>query len=120
VTENERIITEFIYAFCQFDADELIEYFTSDATYHNIPLPILRGRDAIYASLKGLPERFKELKVEMLNQICAGNIIMNERIDYFTFPDGRQVALPIAGIFEMENGKIKYWREYFDLGTFRG
>jgi limonene-1,2-epoxide hydrolase len=117
--ENEQIITEFIDAFCRFDADELIEYFTPDATYHNIPLPILRGRDEILASLKGLPTRFKELKVEMLHQIAADNIVMNERIDYFTFHDGRQVALPIAGIFEMEDGKIKNWREYFDLGTFR-
>ena len=119
MTENEQIITEFIHAFCRFNADELIEYFAPDAVYHNIPLPILRGRDEIYESLKGLPKRFKELKVEILHQIASGNIVMNERIDYFTFPDGRQVALPIAGIFEMQNGKIKAWREYFDLGTFR-
>ncbi|MFL5805461.1 MAG: limonene-1,2-epoxide hydrolase family protein [Roseiflexaceae bacterium] len=32
-----------------------------------------------------------------------------------TFQD-RRVALSIAGIFELENGKITAWREYFDLG----
>ena len=33
---------------------------------------------------------------------------------------GRKVDLPCVGIFEMENGKIKVWRDYFDLATFTG
>jgi limonene-1,2-epoxide hydrolase len=100
------------------NADEIIEFFTPDATYHNIPLPILRGRQEIFESLKGLPDRFQKVEVEILHQISSGNLVMNERIDYFTFPD-RRVALPIAGVFELENGKIKAWREYFDIGMLR-
>jgi len=26
--------------------------------------------------------------------------------------------LPGTGVFELENGKIKRWRDYFDLGTY--
>ena len=115
MTENELIVTDLCRAFGRMDADELIEYFAADAVYHNIPLPPLHGREAIYASLQGLPNRFQALEVEIRHQACAGNIVMNERIDYMTFPD-RRVALPIAGIFELENGKITAWREYFDLG----
>jgi limonene-1,2-epoxide hydrolase len=118
MTENEQIVTNLCLAFTRMNADELIEYFAHDAVYHNIPLPILRGRDAIFASLKGLPDRFQALEVEILHTISAGNMVMNERIDYFTFP-ARRVALPIAGIFELEAGKIKAWRDYFDLGTLR-
>ena len=115
MTENERIVTDFCRVFGRMDADELIDYFAPDAVYHNIPLPPLRGREEIYESLKGLANRFKELQIEILQQVSSGNIVMNERIDYMTFQD-RRVALPIAGIFELENGKIKAWREYFDLG----
>ena len=43
---------------------------------------------------------------------------MNERIDYF-LRHGHRTALPIAGVFRMEAGKIKIWREYFDLETFK-
>jgi len=118
MSENERIITDFLCAFGRMDADELIGYFALDAIYHNIPLPALRGREQIYESLKGLSNRFKEMRIEILHQVSAGNLVMNERIDYFTFPD-RRVALPIAGIFELEKGKIKAWREYFDLGMFQ-
>jgi limonene-1,2-epoxide hydrolase len=118
MSNNEQIVTDFCTAFGRMNADELIDYFTLDAIYHNIPLPVLRGRQEIYESLQGLPNRFKEMRIEILHQISSGDIVMNERIDYFTFPD-REVALPIAGIFELENGKIKAWREYFDLDTLR-
>jgi limonene-1,2-epoxide hydrolase len=111
-------VLEFIRAFPRMNADELIEYFTEDALYHNIPLPPLRGRTEIYESFKGLPMRFKGVEVEILNQVASGNLVMNERIDYFLVED-RRIALPIAGVFELHGGKIRSWREYFDLATFR-
>ena len=43
---------------------------------------------------------------------------MNERTDYITI-NGVPVTLPICGVFEIENGRIKAWREYFDLGPAR-
>ncbi len=118
-TDDASIVTRFCAAFERMDADELIAYFTPDALYHNIPLPPLRGRAEIYESLKGLPKRFKGLRIEILIQVASGNIVMNERIDYFQF-EGRELALPIAGVFELRDGKIASWREYFDLETFKG
>jgi limonene-1,2-epoxide hydrolase len=120
VNDNERIVTALCMAFERLDADELVEYFADDAVYHNIPLPELRGRAAIHHSLAGLSTRFRSLRVEMRHQVCSGDLVLNERIDTFTFPDGREVALPIAGVFELRNGKVQRWRDYFDLATFRG
>ena len=48
------------------------------------------------------------------HQIASGNIVMNERTDYITI-NGTQITLPICGVFEIEDGRIKAWREYFDL-----
>ena len=42
------------------------------------------------------------------------------RIDHTATPsitDGRTINLPCRGVFEMEHGKIKVWRDYFDLAT---
>ena len=116
---NDEIVRRFCtVVFPRMNADELIEYFAPDALHHNIPLPPLRGREEIYASFKGLPERFEAVEVEILNQVSVGDLVMNERTDYFV-RDGRTTALPIAGVFRMEAGKIKEWREYFDLAMFR-
>ena len=29
-----------------------------------------------------------------------------------------KVDLPCCGVFEMEDGKIRVWRDYFDMATF--
>jgi len=42
---------------------------------------------------------------------------MVERLDK-TVVAGSPVDLPCLGIYELENGKIKVWRDYFDLSTY--
>ena len=116
---NDDIVRRFCGAFQRMDANELIEFFSEDAIYHNIPLPLLRGRDEIYNSLKGLRKRFTALRIEIINQISDGGIVMNERVDYFTRGD-ITIGLPIAGVFKLNDDKIQQWREYFDLATFKG
>jgi limonene-1,2-epoxide hydrolase len=74
MSTNEQIVLRFCDAFARMDADELIEYFTPDAIYHNIPLPPLRGGTEIYESFKGLPQRFKGLEIEVLNQIAVRKV----------------------------------------------
>ena len=29
---------------------------------------------------------------------------------------GKEWALPVVGIFEVKNGKIAVWKDYFDMG----
>src|SRR5713101_5836062 len=98
MTENERIVTDFCNAWSRMDADELADYFTPVGIWHNIPLESIQGREVIRERLKGLPQRFKEFRIEILHQVSSGNLVMNERIDYMVRESGR-VALPVMGIF---------------------
>jgi limonene-1,2-epoxide hydrolase len=41
------------------------------------------------------------------------DMVFNERTDYITLND-KPVTLPICAVFELESGRIKAWREYFD------
>ena len=54
---------------------------------------------------------------EILNIIADGNLVVAERIDR-TVVAGSPVDLPAFGIFEMEDSKIKVWRDYFNLPTY--
>ena len=40
--------------------------------------------------------------------------MLTERIDTFTM-DGKKAPLPVMGTFELRDGKICAWRDYFDL-----
>ncbi|MET0473326.1 MAG: limonene-1,2-epoxide hydrolase family protein, partial [Mycobacterium sp.] len=31
--------------------------------------------------------------------------------------DGRRIDLPVMGVFEVRDGRIAAWRDYFDLAT---
>jgi limonene-1,2-epoxide hydrolase len=48
-----------------------------------------------------------------------GSTIFTERLDYMTFKDKSRstLELPLAGVFEVQDGKVKGWREYLDLDT---
>ena len=46
-------------------------------------------------------------------------MVLNERTDYINTGDG-QLALPVCGVFEVRDGRIARWSDYFDMGQFAG
>ena len=57
------------------------------------------------------------VQFEIVRQATSGNLVMNERIDRFVM-NGKSVALPVSGVFEVTDGRISFWRDYFDNGMF--
>lgn len=114
---------EIVRAFCAewdapaLDGERIAPYFTEDAFYHNIPMEPITGRDAIAAALSGMAGVATSKGWEIVNLVAEGDVVMTERIDRFD-AQGNAVALPVMGVFELRDGKIASWRDYFDLGTF--
>ena len=54
---------------------------------------------------------------DVLNLISRGDVVIAERLDR-TMVGETAVDLPCCGVFEMQDGKIKVWRDYFDLATY--
>jgi len=114
--ENERLIREFCNAWSRRNIDELLGYFAPDAVYHNMPLEPLHGRDAIRTTIEMFMTPADRVEFETLAIASVKDLVFTERVDHFTMM-GKQVALPVAGVFEIRNGKIAAWRDYFDLQT---
>jgi len=117
MSDNEVVIREFIAAWSRLDAEELASYFTEDGTYNNMPSSAVSGRENVQNFIAGFSRPWESTDWEILNLLAAGDIVMVERVDK-TVVAGSPVNLPAFGIFEMENGKIKVWRDYFDLATY--
>lgn len=115
----EEVVRSFIAAFIDVwptgRAVELVRYFSEDAVYHNMPLRPVRGREAILKSLEEFMSAGGTVAIDVLNLIADGRIVMIERVDHLVTAD-RTVSVPMAGVFELENGQINAWRDYFDLG----
>jgi limonene-1,2-epoxide hydrolase len=98
--------------------EELVGFFSDDAVYHNIPIAPVQGRDAIAATLRGFLDPASEAEFEVLAIASEGSAVLTERIDRFTI-NGKKIALPVMGTFEVDaQGKIRAWRDYFDLAQF--
>jgi limonene-1,2-epoxide hydrolase len=111
----EKVVSDFCGAWSKLNIDEIMSFFTDDAVYHNIPMPIAKGKEVIHKTIAGLLKGAASIKFEILHTATTGNVVMNERVDSFD-AGGKHVALPVMGVFEITDaGKIKAWRDYFDL-----
>lgn len=102
-------------------AEGVHEYFTPDTTWENVGMSKTTGPEeaaALYAQMGG--EAGPPLmRVDNLAVMAEGNKVLTERIDHVLGPDGQPVlSLPVMGAFELENGKITAWRDYFDTAGF--
>ncbi len=109
-------MSEFCAAWTRRDLDELIDYFTDDAVYHNMPMAPVQGRDAIRAVFQFFATPSEAIDWEVRHLAAIGDVVLTERVDRFTM-NGKQIELPVAGVFEIRDGKIAAWRDDFDMAT---
>jgi limonene-1,2-epoxide hydrolase len=101
--------------------DELAAFFADDAVYHNIPLAPIAGREAIATTIDsfirpGAPG-IEGIEFRVVNIAANGPTVMTERVDVFRLLD-KSFELPVMGTFDVSEGKIRAWRDYFDMNQF--
>lgn len=115
--DNEQVVRSFIAAWSELKAEPLVDYFTDDGTYHNMMLDPVSGRANLLEFITGFLANWSETNWELLHVVAKGDLVIAERVDRTRIGD-RSVALPCVGVFEMQDGKIKVWRDYFDMATY--
>ncbi len=102
-------------------ATELAAFFSDAAAYHNIPIAPVTGRDAIAKNIAsfirpGAPG-IESIQFRVINIAANGPVVMTERVDVFKLPN-KSFELQVMGTFEVKDGMIKAWRDYFDQNQF--
>ena len=116
MSDNVDLVIDFCRAWSNRNVDELVGYFSEDAVYHNMPMPPIVGKLAIQAILSQIIAPTSAIDWEILNVAEKGDVVFTERVDRFEM-GSRKVELPVAGVFEIVDGKISAWRDYFDMPT---
>ena len=117
MANNEQVIRDFISAWSRLDVEELVQFFCEDGTYHNMPTKAVTGHDALRPFISAFLKGWTSTQWDVLNLMSKGDVVFAERLDR-TIVGNKQVNLPCCGVFEMQDGRIKVWRDYFDLGTY--
>jgi limonene-1,2-epoxide hydrolase len=109
-------VNAFMTAAASRDYDTALGLLAEDVEYQNMPLPPVHGPHAVKDTLEMLLATAQSSEWVVHREVEAGNVVMNERTDRFLV-DGRWLELPVAGVFELRDGRIALWRDYFDLQT---
>jgi limonene-1,2-epoxide hydrolase len=117
--EIEQIVVDFIHAAYgeRMDIDAMTALMADDFVWQlHVPLsPVVVGRDAARAEL----EKHNELSTGMIEgseirTIASNNdTVVIERIDVNAM-NGVAVKFYVPAIFEVRDGAITHWREYWD------
>lgn len=117
MTTNEQVVRDFIAAWTRLDVEELLQYFCEDGVYHNMPMKPVTGHEALRPFISAFLKGWTSTEWDVLNLVSRGDTVFAERLDR-TVVGGKPVNLPCCGVFEMRDGRIKVWRDYFDMGTY--
>lgn len=110
----ESVVRSYLAAWRNPVLDELASFFCDDAVYTDGPRGQHRGLAAIRSEFETGMSTFSGLKIDIKTLVAGGSNVMVERVDSFQI-DGKPFQMEVVGVFEVDQGRIKRWRDYYDL-----
>jgi limonene-1,2-epoxide hydrolase len=110
-------VTAFMKAMEPLDYDQAVTMVSPECVYTNPPpIGTVHGPAGIRAVLEPFFAPTLENEFRIVRAVADGAVVMLERLDRHRLAD-KWVELPVTGVYEVHNGLITYWRDYFDVAT---
>ena len=110
-----QVVTDFLEALAVGDAETAIALVADDLIYENVSLPTIRGKQRFARGARTMVKRKLGFDVRIHRIAAAGTTVLTERTDTFTI-NGADSPVAVMGSFDLRDGKIVAWRDYFDMG----
>jgi limonene-1,2-epoxide hydrolase len=97
--------------------DSVRTAFTPKTVWENVGLAVTIGPQEAIELAKQFEQQMGVacVAVQVKAIAATGNTVLTERIDRLLTADGEELeSSAVMGAFEVENGKIIAWRDYFD------
>lgn len=116
----DSLIRTFLDALVARDLDTACTMVSGDFEYDNVPIGKAFGPEGLRTTLTGFFGMCTAIDWQTLRQVSSGDLargtVLNERDDRVEI-HGVMRSLPVAGVFEIRDGLITLWRDYFDRET---
>ncbi len=103
----------------QADFDRIL---AAGCEFRNIPIEgdLTIGPAAIGQSLLAMAQRWA-VAVDIENVVGDERMVMIERTEHFSHRASRKdpFDLPVVGVFQLTDGKITHWKDYFEMSQVR-
>jgi limonene-1,2-epoxide hydrolase len=114
--QNALVVETFLNSMQDQDFAAFDSLLADDVVYQNVGLPTIRGRDRVVKMMRGMEGRVG-FEVKFHRNVADGATVLNERTDAIVFGPLR-VQFWVCGVFEVHDGRITLWRDYFDFYDF--
>jgi limonene-1,2-epoxide hydrolase len=114
--DNAQIVKDFLNALQDQDFDKIGTLLADDLVYQNVGFPTIRGGARVVKMMRGMEGRMG-FEVKFHRNVAEGSEVLNERTDAIVFGPVR-LQFWVCGVFEVHDGRITLWRDYFDLFDF--
>ncbi len=112
-SDNARIVRDFLFALADEDFDTVESLAAPELLWQNVGLPAIRGRARITKLLRrGQGRMGFAVTIHRIAQ--DGSTVLTERTDAVIFGPVR-LQFWACGTFEVHDGQITLWRDYFDF-----
>ena len=109
-------VRNFLGALENLDVDHAMSYAAPDMVYQNMPLPAARGRQAVDNQLRTMTTYGTGFRADIHNIAANGGTVLTERTDALHI-GAWEAEFWVCGTFEVTDGTITLWRDYFDWST---
>ena len=113
------VVQAFFHALEAKDLDRAAAMMADEVVYQNVPLPADHGKPAVLRTLKAFQRFVTDFEVRMRNIAERDGVVLTERVDVLSGPF-IYLDIWVCGTFEVKDGKITLWRDYFDLAEATG
>ncbi len=111
------VVKQFMKLMEPLDYDAALKLVSSTVEYINPPpIGTVRGPAGVRAVLEPFFSPMKENEFRVLRAAADGQVVILERLDRHLLGD-KWIELPVTGVYEVHDGVITYWRDYFDYAT---
>jgi len=111
------IVKAFLKAMESLDYDQAVRFVAAGCEYTNPPpIGTVYGPEGVRTVLEPFFAPTLENEFRILRESQSGRTVFLERLDRHRLQD-RWVELPVTGVFEVHDGQIVFWRDYFDAAT---
>jgi limonene-1,2-epoxide hydrolase len=115
MSDNIKKVSEFCESWPRLSRQEIVALFTEDAVYRNIPfVGDVIGGEGVADVLLPISGKVAGIDATVLNAGELGDVVFAERVEVFRRHTGEVFELPVVGVFELRDGRISAWRDYFD------
>jgi limonene-1,2-epoxide hydrolase len=119
-----EVVTRFLNAMRDGDVETVIGLAADDIVYSNVSLPTIRGKERFGRGARAYYRHHLGFQVVVHRIAGDGSSVLTERTDALILGPFR-MQFWVCGVFEVVNGQVTLWRDYFDwrattLATFRG